>query len=87
MRLAAEQPRETRTQKVMQCRPQQQRAAGVNVGRNTDPHLPRAHGEATAPNTTDGEHEHPHGHEQHGEDRRYMLDSDKRVPSNAGEPA
>ena len=79
MRLAAEKPCETRTQEVMQCGPQQQRAACVNGRRNTDRHLPCAFGEATAPNTTDGEHERPHGHEQHGEKRRYMLDSDKRV--------
>lgn len=87
MRLTAEKPRETRTQKVMQCRPQQERAARVNIGRNADPHLPRSLAEATAPNTTNGEHERPHGHENHSEERRYVLDSDERVLSEAGEPA
>ncbi len=70
MRLAAEQPRQARSQKVMQRRPQQQRAAEVNIGRNTDPHLPRAHGEATAAHASDGEHERARAREDHGEDRR-----------------
>lgn len=87
MRLTAEQPCETWTEKVMQCRPQQQRAARVNVGRNTDRHLPRPPSEATAASTTNGERERPHGHEDHDEDRRYVLDSDERMVSKSGEPA
>ena len=87
MRLTAEQPRETRTQKVMQRRPQQQRTARVNIGRNTDRHQPRPPSEATAPNTTNGERERPHGRKDHDEDRRYVLDSDERMVSKSGEPA
>lgn len=87
MRLTAEKPRKMRTQKVMQCRPQQQRAGWVNVGGNTDRHLPRPPSEATAASTTNGERERPHGHEDHDEDRRYALDSDERMVSKSGEPA
>ncbi|MHB8243273.1 MAG: hypothetical protein ACYDHN_14945 [Solirubrobacteraceae bacterium] len=71
----------------MQGRPQQEGAPGVNVGRNTDPHLPRALGEAAAPNTTHGEGKRPHGQGDHGKDRRYLLDSDERMVSEAGESA
>jgi hypothetical protein len=69
----------------MQCRPQQQRAARVNIGRNADRHLSRPPSEATAPNTTNGEDKRPHGQCDYGEDRRYVLDSDECMVSEAWE--